>query len=101
MAHVPNALTNPHLRRRLAEIQERLRTGLEGVDPHHRLAGRPVSFRVISGQAFEILYKDVPSIDEAEVLGVKRLIGGECFCSVSPQTAETLRVRFVVPLKGR
>ncbi len=101
MAHVPDAVTDPHLRARLAEIQERLRTGLEGVDPHHRLAGRPVSFRVISGQAFEILYKDVPSIDEAAVLGVKRLIGEECFCNVSPQTAETLSVRFVVAPKRR
>ncbi len=101
MAHVPDAVTDPHLRAHLAEIQERLRTGLEGVDPHHRLVGRPVSFRIISGQAFEILYRDVPSIDEAEVLGVKRLLGEECFCSVSPQTAETLSVRFVVPLKGR
>ncbi len=71
------------------------------MDPHHRLVGRPVSFRIISGQAFEILYRDVPSIVEAEVLGVKRLLGEECFCSVSPQTAETLSVRFVVAPKRR
>ena len=44
--------------------------------------------------------KDVTRIEEAELLGVKKLIGEHCFCSVTPQTAETLTVRFVVPLKA-
>jgi len=47
----------------------------------------------------EIAYRDVPGIAEAEVLGVKRLIGVDCFCTVAPQTAETVIVRFVVSLK--
>jgi hypothetical protein len=47
----------------------------------------------------EIAYRDVPGIAEAEVLGVKRLIAMDCFCTVAPQTAETVIVRFVVPLK--
>jgi hypothetical protein len=42
----------------------------------------------------------VARIDESEVLGVKRLIGDACHCSVTPQTAETLTVRFVVPLRA-
>jgi hypothetical protein len=70
------------------------------VDPHHRLIGRPVSLQVIAGQAFEITFHDVARIDEAELLGVKRLIGEQCVCSIVPQSAETLNVRFVVPLRG-
>lgn len=101
MPDTPETVTDPVLRARLEQIRARLLTGLESVDPHHRLAGRPVNYHIISGQTFEIVYRDVPSIDEAEVLGVKRLIGEHCFCRVSPQTAETLTVRFVVPLKGR
>jgi len=83
----------------LTEIQHRLSEGLAKIDPHHRLLGRPVSYRVIGGQAFEITYRDVPGIAETEVLGVKRLIGAECFCTVLPQTAESVTVRFVISLK--
>ena len=86
------------LQDRVAEIQHRVTESLAKVDPHHRLVGRPVTYRLIDGQTFEITYRDVPSIAEAEVLGVKRLIGDECFCSVSPQTSESLTVRFVVPV---
>lgn len=81
------------------DIQRRLADGLAGIDPHHRLLGRPVTYRVIDGQTLEITYRDVPGIAEAEVLGVKRVIGRECFCTVSPQTAESVTVRFVVPIK--
>jgi hypothetical protein len=98
---MPDAVTDPALRERLTDLCERLAHGLDQVDPHHRLSGRPVSYRVIAGQTFEITYRDVPRIDESEVLGVKRLIGEECYCSVTPQTAETLTVRFVVPLRER
>ncbi len=81
------------------EIQRRLAEGLVKIDPHHRLNGRPVAYRIIDGTALEITYRDVPGIGETEVLGVKRLIGADCFCTVSPQTAESVTVRFVVPLK--
>lgn len=81
------------------DIQRRLADGLAGIDPHHRLVGRPVTYRVIDGQTLEITYRDVAGIAEAEVLGVKRVIGRECFCTVSPQTAESVTVRFVVPIK--
>jgi hypothetical protein len=83
----------------ISDLQRRLTDGLAKIDPHHRLLGRPVSYRVIDGQTLEITYRDVAGIAETEVLGVKRLIGPDCFCSVSPQTAERLIVRFVVPLK--
>ena len=97
---MPDAVTDPNLRRQLIEVQERLQQGLSRVDPHRRLVGRPVTHNVIAGQTLEIVYKEVPKIDEAEVLGVKKLIGQQCFCSVTPSTAETLTVKFVVPLTG-
>ena len=87
-------------RERVAELQHRLSEGLARIDPHHRLAGRPVSYRVIDAQAFEITFRDVPGIAEAELLGVKRLIGCECFCTVAPQTRESVVVRIVVPMRG-
>lgn len=80
------------------ELQRRLADGLAR-EPHHRLAGRPVSYRVIDGRALEVTYRDVAGIADAEVQGVKRLIGRDCACTVSPQTAECVTVRFVVPLK--
>ena len=83
----------------ISDLQRRLTDGLARIDPHHRLLGRPVSYRVIDGRALEITYRDVAGIADAEVLGVKRIIGVDCACSVSPQTAEQLTVRFVVPLK--
>jgi hypothetical protein len=83
----------------ISELQRKLADGLAKIDPHHRLLGRPVSYRVIDGQMIEITYRDVAGIAEAEVLGVKRIIGKDCFCSVSPQTAEQITVRFVVPIK--
>lgn len=82
----------------ITELQRKLADGLAKIDPHHRLLGRPMSYRVIDGQMLEITFRDVAGIAEAEVLGVKRIIG-DCYCSVSPQTAEQITVRFVVPLK--
>ncbi len=95
---MPDTVTDPNLQKRLSEIMERLKHDLHKVDPHRRLVGRPVSHKVIAGQTLEIVYREVPQIDEAEVLGVKRLIGEDCFCKVTPSTAETLAVKFVVPL---
>ncbi len=69
------------------QIQRCLADGLAKIDPHHRLIGRPVHYRVIDGTSLEITYRDVPGIAEAEVLGVKRLLPHDSFCSVSPQTA--------------
>jgi len=85
---------------RVDDIQRQLDQGLARIDPHHRLLGRPVSYRVIDGQTLEITFRDVAGIAEAEVLGVKRILGQESYCTVSPQTAESVTVRFVVPLKS-
>lgn len=79
-------------------LRKRLEEGLRLIDPHHRLRDRPVRFRQIDARTIEIVYRDVTGIAEAEVLGIKRIIGGECFCVVEPQTAETITVRFIVPV---
>lgn len=92
-------MTDPETRARIARIQERLGRGLGGTDPHHRPAGRPLSYKVIAGQTLELRYDEVPGITESEIEGLKRVIGEDCFISVTPHTAETLRVRVVVPLK--
>jgi len=84
---------------RVTEIQHRLADGLEQIDPYHRLFGRPVSYRLVDGQTLEITYRDVPGLADSLVFGVKRLIGTECLCTVSPQTAEAVTVRFVVTLR--
>ena len=84
---------------RITAIQQRLAEGLTKIDPHHRLLGRPLSYRVIDGRALEITYRDVAGIAEAEVLGVKRILGRDCYCTVAPQTAESVTVRFVIPLE--
>jgi hypothetical protein len=96
---LPHTVADPALRQRLTEIQKALADGLSRIDPHHRLAGRPVSYQVIAGQTLEICFRDVTRVDEAELMGVKRLIGDQCVCSVAPQTAEMITVRFVVPLR--
>jgi hypothetical protein len=83
----------------ITELQRRLADGLARIDPHHRLLGRPVTYRVIDGGTLEVTYRDVAGIADAEVLGVKRIIGQDCSCSISPQTSERIIVRFVVPLK--
>ena len=84
---------------RITAIQQRLAEGLAKIDPHHRLLGRPLSYRVIDGRMLEITYRDVAGIAEAEVLGVKRILGRDCYCTVGPQTAESVTVRFVIPLE--
>jgi hypothetical protein len=84
---------------RITAIQQRLADGLAQIDPHHRLLGRPLSYRVIDGRMLEITYRDVAGIAEAEVLGVKRILGRDCYCTVAPQTAESVTVRFVIPLE--
>lgn len=79
-------------------MQHRLTEGLDRVDPNHRLRGRPVTYRVVDARTLEITFRSVASVADAEIQGVKRLIGRECFCTVSPQTAESVTVRFVVDL---
>lgn len=83
---------------RIDDIQRQLAQGLGRIDPHHRLLGRPMSFRLIDGRALEITFRDVAGIAEAEVLGVKKILGKDCYCTVSPQTAESVTVRFIMPL---
>jgi hypothetical protein len=91
-------VTDAVLRERLTELRARLESGLDRVDPHHRLRGRPLSYEMLDGQTLEIVFRDVPGIGESEVLGVKQLLGAKSYCTVGPQSAERLIVRFVVTL---
>ncbi|MDH5804319.1 MAG: hypothetical protein OEZ54_03970 [Gemmatimonadota bacterium] len=83
---------------KIQEIRTRLEAGLAQVDPHKRLSSAKVSYNVVSGSTLEISFSQVARIDEAEVLGVKKLVGKECFCRVKPESADSLLVKFVVPL---
>jgi hypothetical protein len=94
------SLERPDVGDTLTAMRLRLEEGLAQADPHHRLRGRPVSYRALAGPTLEVVYRDVPRIEESEVQGVKRLLGPQCYCIVEPQTAETLMVRFVVPIEG-
>jgi hypothetical protein len=85
---------------RLAVVRERLEGGITHADPHHRLRNCPVSYHLVAGRTLEVAYRDVPRIEEFEILAMKRLVGEQCYCIVEPQTAETLTVRLVVPLDG-
>lgn len=84
---------------RILAIRQSLATGLAKVDPYHRLRDRPVRFQLTAGQTLEIAFDDVPSIGDTEINGVKKLLGGKSFCSVSPQSRERLTVRFVLSLE--
>ncbi len=84
---------------RVDDVQRQLDHGLARIDPHHRLLGRPVSYRIVDGRTLEITFRDVAGIADAEVLGVKKILGKDCYFTVSPQTAESVTVRFVVPLE--
>jgi len=89
----------PDITDMVAAVRARLDEGLAIADPHHRLRGRPVVFRTLGGPALEIVYRDVTRIEESEVVAVKRLLGPHSHCTVEPQTAETLIVRFIVALE--
>jgi hypothetical protein len=95
---MPGSVRDRATQEHLTAIKESLAAGLAKVDPFHRLRDRPVRYQLTAGQTLEITFRDVPSIGEAEVLGVKRLLGGKSFCTVTPQSRERLSVRFVVPL---
>jgi len=96
---MPGSLTVLAAQQRVAAIKDKLASGLAKVDPYRRLHGRPVRYQLTAGQTLEITFRDVPSIGEAEITAVKRLLGGKSFCVVSPQSRERLIARFVVPLE--
>lgn len=95
---MPGSVKDRTTQERLTAIKASLTAGLEKVDPFRRLRDRPVRYQLTAGQTLEITFRDVPSIGEGDVLGVKKLVGGKSFCTVSPQSRERLIVRFVVPL---
>src|SRR5216117_1423381 len=46
----------------ISDLQRKLAEGLATIDPHHRLLGRPVSYRIIDGRTLEITFRDVAGI---------------------------------------
>jgi len=80
----------------LRDIRRRFEEGIERLDQHHRLRGRRMTYRVSAPRTVEIVFHDVARIEESELLGLKKAVGAPCYCSVEPQTAETLRIRVVV-----
>lgn len=80
----------------LRDIRRRLEEGIARLDQHHRLRGRRMTYRVSAPRTVEIVFHDVARIEESELLGLKKTIEAPCYCSVEPQTAETLRIRVVV-----
>ena len=80
----------------LRDIRRRLEEGIARLDQHRRLRGRRMTYRVSAPGTVEIVFHDVARIEESELLGLKKTIGAPCYCSVEPQTAETLRIRVVV-----
>jgi hypothetical protein len=96
---VSDGVRNQAAETRIHEIKRSLATGLAKVDPYHRLRDRPVRFQMTAGQTLEIAFDDVPSIGDTEINGVKKLLGGKSFCSVSPRSRERLTVRFVLSLE--
>ena len=85
---MPASVKDRVTRERLTAIEKSLAAGLAKVDPFRRLQDRPVRYQVTAGQTLEITFRDVPSIAEAEVLGIKKLLGGTSFSTVSPQSRE-------------
>jgi hypothetical protein len=96
MVHVTDKGAGFVEREYLREVRRRLEDGLGRLDQHHRLRGRPMTFRITAPRTIEIVYRDVTRIEESELLGLKKVLGTTCYCSVEPQTAETLTVRIVV-----
>ncbi len=96
---MPRLAAGASARDQVDVLRKRLDGSFQNVDPHRRLAGRPVTFRVIAGRTLQITYRDVLRVDEAELAGVQKLLGEGAAFSVTPQTAETMTVRFVVPLR--
>lgn len=80
----------------LRQVRSRLEDGLARLDQHHRLRRRPMTCRITAPRTIEIVYRDVTRIEESELLGLKKVLGTACYCSIEPQTAETLTVRIVV-----
>jgi hypothetical protein len=76
-------------------IQHRLAEQLPAADQNGWIAGRPVTITPLDQQTIELVFHGVPQVSEAEVRAVRRVLEMPTFCSVSPESADTLRVTFL------
>jgi hypothetical protein len=79
-------------------IQQRLAEQLPAADQNGWLAGRQVTITPLDQQTIELVFHDVPQVSEAEVRAVRRVLEMTAFCSVSPESADSLRVKFLCHL---
>jgi hypothetical protein len=87
-------LTTP-LNQLIVGMQQRLAEQLPAADQNGWIAGRPVTITPLDQQTIELVFHGVPQVSEAEVRAVRRVLEMAAFCSVSPETARTLRVTFL------
>ncbi len=76
-------------------IQQRLAEQLPAADQNGWIAGRQVTITPLDQQTVELVFHGVPQVSEAEVRAVRRALEMSTFCSVSPESASTLRVTFL------
>jgi hypothetical protein len=76
-------------------IQQRLAEQLPAADQNGWISGRPLTITPLDQQTVELVFHGVPQVSEAEVRAVRRVLEMPTFCSVSPETAGTLRVTFL------
>ncbi|HEY7406792.1 MAG TPA: hypothetical protein VH638_00865 [Gemmatimonadaceae bacterium] len=79
-------------------IQQRLAEHLPAADQNGWIAGRPVTITPLDQQTVELVFRGVPQVSEAEVRAVRRVLEMNVFCSVAPESADTLRVTFLCHL---
>lgn len=85
----------PGLRDLVSTFQQRLSEQLPRVDPHGRLAGRPMTIQPVDKQTIEIVFHDVPQVSENEVRAFRKLLDTPVFCTVTPESERTLIVTFI------
>jgi hypothetical protein len=76
-------------------IQQRLAEQLRAADQNGWIAGRPMTITPLDQQTIELVFHGVPQVSEAEVRAIRRVLEMPAFCSVSPESASTLRVTFL------
>ncbi|MGQ0715606.1 MAG: hypothetical protein ACT4PJ_18055 [Gemmatimonadaceae bacterium] len=84
-----------HLNELIVGIQQRLADQLPTADLNGWIAGRQVTITPLDQQTIELVFHGVPQVSEAEVRAVRRILDMTAFCSVSPESADTLRVTFL------
>ena len=87
-------LTTP-LNELIVGIQQRLADQLPAADLNGWIAGRPVTITPLDQQTIELVFHGVPQVSEAEVRAVRRVLDMPAFCSISPESADALRVTFL------